>query len=224
MSLTVLEGLSSLRSPVYDGISIAINKAVGDFMKSKRKNKNNSSLMISGALGLTVLVTFVANEMILNQSDKTIISDGRSPASIVVESIRSGTLEAERKLASTLSEMKTRTLASLGKDANPFDQFRFGILEGKYAFTIEDEKIKDVSFVDTPNSEGAPTRVTDRIEFLRNHSQILNIKSKIEKTATDIKGRKIIETYTAVLADSNKKVTVQVEVDELDRLYHINLL
>lgn len=187
-----------------------------------KSDSNKSVFAIGGSLALFLLLSYAANEAILNEN--AFSSHKRSPASSAIETLRSGSMDAERKLASQLSELKTRALASLGHNANPFDQFRFGILEGKYAFTLDGEKIKDVSFVDTPESEGSPTRVTDRVEFLKNNSQILNIKNKVEKVSTDIKGRKIIETYKAFLKDSNRIIMVQMELDELDRLYQINLL
>ncbi len=172
---------------------------------------------------LIVTASVLGNELIFKSTSTKLVPGVRSPASQILADIRSGTQTAERNLASQLANSKSRLLASLGHYANPLDQFRFGILEGKYALSMAGERIKDIVFIDTPNSEGSPARIVDRTVFLKNYASILSLKNKIERVAVDIDGRKIVETYKAQFKDDNREVLVKIELDELDRLYSIKL-
>lgn len=171
-------------------------------------------------LSIVVVTSFFGNQLLFGQSRNHGLQQ-RAPAS-QQSSFSSINEDAQAALLERLATTKVRVLASIGKQPEPLDHLRFGVLEGKYALTMSGEKVKDIEFINTPNSEGSPTQVADRLIFLKSNAQLLNIKSEIEKLDTDIIGRKIVETFKAVSADSNLEVKIKVEIDELDRLYKIS--
>lgn len=187
------------------------------------KKSSAKKVLMSTTLGILVMGMLAANELILRTDLNVDAVSDRTPASEIYRNMRSGSLIAERRLASELSQLKDRALASVGHSANAFDQFKFGVLEGKYALVVENEKVKDISYMDKDTEEG-PTKVSDRVEFLRSHAQVLNLKNKIVKLSTDINGSKIVETYKAYMKDSSNQVVVRIELDEMDRLYNISVL
>ncbi|MDZ4677505.1 MAG: hypothetical protein SGI74_08340 [Oligoflexia bacterium] len=145
----------------------------------------------------------------------------RNPASFVLQQIRSGTIELERKLASQIAAIKTRKIASIGRPADPLENFRFGILEGKYALTMNGDKISDIAFIDNPSTEGRPTAMANRIEFLEKFGSFFGTTNLPEKLATDVQGTKITETYRMKTSRADTDIMVKITVDDLDRLLDV---
>ncbi len=204
-------------------------------MNSRNKN------IAAGFLGITLGFTFWANDQIFKKAllvDEIGVASlgGRMPASMVIQGLRSGDVTSERSLASVLAEPDSmeksgRKVASVGRASSPLDNLRFGTLEGKYAITLASEnvpgsevdKVSNIDFIDNPGSEGRPTLITDRTEFIKKHSDLLDIGVAIEKVKTALSGRHIVETYKALARGSFKTVIIQIELDEKDRLYSLRL-
>jgi hypothetical protein len=200
--------------------------------------KIDSSNITAIVLGLVLGFTFWANDQVFKAAriidgvTESVVL-GRVPASEILSSARSGTLKAERKLASEISEAENlnpalgvlRRLASLGHRPDSLDAFRFEILEGKYAITLEDkETISHIAFVDTPESSGRPKQISDRLAFLRKHAKILDLTTEGLKRISVVESRgHLIETFqTEDIEGSSIPVVIRIEVDDKDRLYHLH--
>lgn len=134
----------------------------------------------------------------------------------------SSVVEHEAQTFEKMAKIKARFISSIGKTPEPLDNLRFGILEGKYALTLTGEKIKEIEFINTPNSQGSPKQIADRIDFIKENAVLLNIKSEIIKLDTQIVGRKIVETFKAINAETENEISIKIELDELDRLYKLS--
>jgi ribosomal protein L20 len=174
-----------------------------------------TAFVLLGCLGVSIW----GNQLTFDSSDAG--KAQRTPASHILEQLRSGTVEIERKLASQIASFKNRRVASLGRSPDPLENFRFGILEGKYALTMNGDKISDISFIDTPGSEGRPTAVANRLEFLKQNNGFFGATSLPEKVATDVRGTKITETYRMKTALADQDIIVKITVDDLDRLIDV---
>ncbi|MCC6277375.1 MAG: hypothetical protein IT289_05620 [Oligoflexia bacterium] len=143
----------------------------------------------------------------------------RSPASEWIVEMRSlSSLEDQSTLADHLAESKERSSASIGRPADPFESLRFGLLEGKYAVTLAGEKISEVQFVDNPNTEGRPTAISNRSEFLKEYRKLFDLGSDPEKVDVTVRGTKTTETYRSASADGKNDVLVHITFDDLNRL------
>ncbi len=142
----------------------------------------------------------------------------RGPASQIMEAVKSAKLLAERKLVHRLSKVSLRKTASIGRDANELENFRFGILEGKYQVAIKDNQISYISFIDNPNTEGRPTFVRDRSEFLSQNKKLLGLGEVKERISVDLVGSRVVETYRVATDKQDKDVIIKFTLDDMDRL------
>lgn len=172
------------------------------------------------ALGLLFLVgsTVFLNELVRIAPEGETSKWYRRPASQVVQTLRSGSAIVERALASKLAGIKERALASIGRPADPLENFRFGVLEGKYALTMNGDKISEISFIDTPNSEGRPRLIEDRVTFLKKHSQLLGATGTMERVSVNIVGTKIVETYRGPSIKPGTDLLMSLTLDDMERL------
>ncbi len=186
-------------------------------MNSKKINKK---VVVPSVL----LAAFVAVPLVINglrsMSDEPKDSV-RSPASRWIEEIRSGSVNLERNLAVQVAELKQRTLASIGRPADPLEKLRFGVLEGKYSLTMAGDFIKEISFIDNPNTEGRPATIADRKQFIKDFGQFFELGSRLERISTNIKGSKIIENYL-VKTSSGQDTILSFVLDDMDRLFAIH--
>jgi hypothetical protein len=181
--------------------------------------KNNLKIVIPSALLVLCLVVSLALNS-QSAKDPENSSGIRMPASWIAE-IRSGTLYVERALASKIAEFRKRDTASIGRPADPLENLRFGILEGKYALTLDGGKISEISFIDNPNSEGRPTTISDRKQFIKEYASVFDARGTPERVQVDIQGAKIIETYRAKTSAKDSDLLVSFILDDLDRVLGI---
>jgi hypothetical protein len=78
----------------------------------------------------------------------------------------------EYKLAEKLSKEGSKDMSSIGRRPDPFDQLRFGLLEGKYSFLLENGKIKKIEFVETDTDR---PKYINRKDFLETHNGLLDV-------------------------------------------------
>lgn len=179
---------------------------------SKMRKNILVSLSVVGALALTV----TANEMIFGSGQFG--QSLRNPASHMAGMIRSASRNVERALASHLANLEDRDLASIARKPNKVETLKFGVLGGKYALTLEDDKITEIAFVDTPGSVGRPTNVNDRRSFLNRYKELFDITGDIKTVSVNAEGGNIVETFRAKSKTDDMQTVISFVMDDLDRL------
>jgi len=185
------------------------------------KNNKFKIALSSGALVLFVVATFWVNNKSFKSTSPESADIFRNPASSFFAEIRSGTLFIERKLASEMAMVKRRGLASIGRPADSLETLRFGILEGKYALTVNGGKVSEIDFIDNPGTESRPLAVIDRAEFIKKYGALLDAASIPKRISVDIQGNKIVEKYRVKSAKEDTDLIVSFVLDETDRLFNI---
>ncbi len=87
----------------------------------------------------------------------------------------------QKDLAQKLSQKSNRSIASYGERPSKLDEVRFGLLEGKYAFSFVDDKLSEIKFQETPNSD-RPKYIKDVGAFLIENREALIPEVSLVKT------------------------------------------
>ena len=183
--------------------------------------KNKKVKIASAILILTLGLFLIAAQGVL-KNPETQGGKFRFPASHMFGDLRSATVMVEKRYAAQLAHpFRRRIPASIGRPADLIENLRFGILEGKYALAMDGENIMDVSFVDTPESDGRHVSVGSRTDFFTKFGSLFGLSGNPERIAVDIKGTKIVETYKAP-SKEGVDVIVKVELDNFDRLVAVH--
>lgn len=139
----------------------------------------------------------------------------RSLASVgtVARSLRDANFE--KSLASKLSKMSSRDIASVGRVPTFEDRLRFEYLEGKYSVRMHDGKLKEIEFASSPDS---PKYLNDRAGFIKSYKGLMPVSFDSAKSVSrEVMPQKIYETYQLVQNDSIAG-EVQFELDLYGRL------
>lgn len=114
----------------------------------------------------------------------------------------------QKELAQKLSDKSNRKIASFGGDPSKLDQIRFGMLEGKYAFSFDNEKISEIKFQETA-SEDRPKYIQNVENFLiENNDVLIPDVAEVKTINTKIVGEDSEQTLE--LYDSSHKALAQV--------------
>lgn len=193
-----------------------------DSQENKPKNDSNVTfelerrkVLISASLVSVLILVSVTNQLIKTQNQV----DSRSIASLRPDEAELA--EWEKQLIRELSrEDQERKIASIGRDATTFDQLRFATLEGKYSFRMENGKIKELHFIETP-TEDRPKYIPDKIEFLEHYRDAFALKYDSSKKVSLYKDNdKYIETYD-LYENDKKSGQVKFTSDEAGRVFSV---
>jgi len=166
---------------------------------------------------LLVIVSLVYAGNQLNFSSLPKSQTSRAPASVGSVSMSSTTLND--KLAEEVAiPSAQRSLASIGKPADPFESLKYGALEGKYAFKTEAETITEISFI--RNDSEKPTIIPDRADFLKRFAAELGVRANPKKLSSVLKGDHVIETYS-FNANSGQPRLIQLTLGESNTLLNL---
>lgn len=106
----------------------------------------------------------------------------------------------QKELAQKLSEKSNRKIASFGEQPSKLDQIRFGMFEGKYAFSFENEKISEIKFQETA-SEDRPKYIPNVENFLIENKDVLvpdvSLVKTIDSKVTGDDKEQILELFNA---------------------------
>jgi len=162
-----------------------------------RTDLENRRILISASLVSVLLVVSLFNETLFSQKETPEAHQVRAVANVTrFMNIEKADSIWEKKLALALSRKDDRDPASLGQSASPMEQLRFGLLEGKYAFQMEQGKIKAIEYVDTDATNDRPKYINDKPAFLDNYRDLFKINfSKVIKKGEESEGLLSKETY-----------------------------
>jgi len=184
--------------------------------------RNKKAVGVAVVLGTLLVVFAVANSGAFQRSSQALPSRSRILASSVFGELRSASTVVEKRVALELAPpVKNRHLASVGRPANALENFRFGVLEGKYSIKMDGEKIRDVDFIDTPDSEGRPSSLGSRSEFFSKYGPLFGLRGAPQRVAVDVVNGKIVETYK-ISALGVPDTIIKVTLDDLDRLISLH--
>jgi len=114
----------------------------------------------------------------------------------------------QKDLANKLSEKSNRKVASFGEQPSKLDQIRFGLLEGKYAFSFDNERISEIKFQETASAD-RPKYIQNVENFLIENKDVLisdvSVVKTIDTKSVGEENEQLLELY-----DSSNKALGQV--------------
>lgn len=188
--------------------------------------ERNRVVIVAALLSILVVVIFANNKILT--PDRFIASvqnsQERGIASVrPFELYRNTKWEHEMAKKLSLSPM-SRDVASIGKNPSALEEFQFGLLEGKYALQLKDEKIYRIEFTEDEKSEDRPKYVVDRLDFIEKNKSIFPVAfSSLKKVGDIVTKNEIHETY-GLYDDSNRQVgTIFFKLDSFGRLISLSV-
>lgn len=126
-----------------------------------------------------------------------------------------------------------RRMASAGDKATDIDQFRFGVLEGKYLVRFENKRIKGFEFIESDSLAERPKYIGDKSKFLleHRHSFVVEFESA-QSIRRVVENGQIIEEFallgpssssTVRLPSSSSVAKVKFRSDEFDRVISMTI-
>ncbi len=205
------------------------NDNVIEFPKSRMKKANRargiyrSQIWLAASLASLLVLVTIANNQILNEKNFLFEEDmKRSLASLENQGYD---IDWEHILAGRLAKSEGREIASIGKKPNPLQDLQFGVLEGKYLILLENQKVKEIEFMDNHDQKDGLTYVTNRIEFLKQHQGLFSVSfSEIEFAYNDVKKNSVTELYHFLDSDSKVIGKAQFLFDSYGRLIRMTIL
>lgn len=127
-------------------------------------------------LSVIALATFL-NQKIVSQFDTS--KSSRTIASLNEQA--EFEFQWQKELAQKLSEKSNRKIASYGEAPSKLDEVRFGLLEGKYAFSFANDQISEIKFQETASAD-RPKYIQDVSAFLIDNKEALIPEVSLVKT------------------------------------------
>lgn len=157
-------------------------------------NEKKAALTAS-ILSVVALATFF-NQKIVSHFDSSKTS--RNIASLNEQA--EFEFQWQKELAEKLSEKSNRKIASYGEQPSKLDEIRFGMLEGKYAFSFDNDKLSEIKFQETASAD-RPKYIKDVGAFLIDNQEALIPDVSLVKTIdTKVIGEdneQILELYNS---------------------------
>lgn len=165
-------------------------------------NEKKAALTAS-ILSVIALATFF-NQKIVSQFDTS--KTTRTIASLNEKA--EFEFQWQKELAEKLAQKSSRSIASYGEKPSKLDEIRFGVLEGKYAFNFENDRVTEIKFQETPYAD-RPKYIKDMSAFLLENKDVLIPEAALVKTL-ETKNLGEIQEQTLELYDENNNVVGQV--------------
>jgi len=146
----------------------------GDKNKAQlRLDLEQRKIMLAASLTSVILVVTVLNQYLLSRAENTSSQQQRSIASAVEWAEPEMQAHWQQELAKRFKNSK-RKFASIGNFSMGFEEIR-GLFEEKYAFQLENGKIKDISFIEGVDGKDRPIYLKDLSPFLERYKDLFHI-------------------------------------------------
>jgi hypothetical protein len=172
-------------------------------VQMKMEINEKKAALTASILSVIALVTFF-NQKILSHFDTNKTS--RSIASLNEKA--QFEFEWQKDLASKLSQKSNREIASYGEQPSKLDSIRFGLLEGKYAFSFDNDKISEIKFQETASAD-RPKYIPNIENFLIDNKDVFVPDLSLIKT-TDTKTEGETKEQTLELFNSTNQTLGKV--------------
>lgn len=146
-------------------------------VQMKLDTNEKRAALTASILSVIALVTFFNQKIVSHFSSRD--TGSRNIASLNEQATFE--FEWQKELAQKLSEKEKRGIASYGEQPSQIDQIRFGLLEGKYAFSIVDDKISEITFQETSNAD-RPKYIANVENFLIENKAVFAPNLALVKT------------------------------------------
>lgn len=186
-------------------------------------------MIASGALASVLFVVTVLN---LTMSHNETQAPSRAIASVQKQT----SVQADKWSATLMKRLVSsadRKMASAGDRATEIDQFRFGVLEGKYLVRFENKRIKGFEFIESDSLAERPKYIGDKSKFLLEHRHSFAVEfESAQSIRRVVENGQIIEEFallgpssssTARIPSSNSAAKVKFRSDEFDRVLSMNI-
>lgn len=130
-------------------------------VQMKLDTNEKKAALTASILSVIALVTFFNQRIVSHFGERD--STSRNIASLNEKATFE--FEWQKDLAQKLAEKSNRGIASYGNHPSQIDQIRFGLLEGKYAFNVIDDKISEITFQETDSAD-RPKYISNVESFL----------------------------------------------------------
>lgn len=188
-------------------------------MKLRMELNEKKSILTASILSIVAVVTFI-NQKIVSQNDTKL--DGRTIASIDLNEQAKYRFEWQKDLANKLATTGSRMPASLGEQPDKIDKIRFGLLEGKYTFKFDNNKIKEIEFAETFGGDRPKHIKLD--QFFRENKELFDSQaSDIVASKKDTLDNKKEEVFELRDSDSNVISRVHAVTDTYGRLLSVKV-
>lgn len=181
--------------------------------------RNEAKWMLSGSLLIVLTLAVGVNRALFSQGQD--MHSPQSPQQIQERSIASINpifrVSWEKKAFEVLKETKTRDLATVGKQASPFENLAFGFFEGQYQVREANGKISEIRL--SNNDSLKPKLLLDRKGFF---AQNLSLFSKEASEAIQVQtvdnNELLLEKYKILDKQGQDLSTVLVLMDKKQNL------
>lgn len=167
-------------------------------VQMKMEVNEKKAALTASILSVIALVTFF-NQKISSHLDPSKTS--RSIASLNEQA--QVEFEWQKDLVNQLSKKSNREIASYGEQPSKLDSIRFGLLEGKYSFSFDNDRIAEIKFQETAAAD-RPKYIPSIENFLIENKDVFipelsQIKTMDTKTEGELK-----EQTLELLGNSNQ--------------------
>lgn len=167
-------------------------------VQMKLELNEKKAALTASILSVVALATFF-NQKIVSHFDSS--KSSRTIASLNEQA--EFEFQWQKELASKLSDKSNRKVASYGEQPSKLDQIRFGMLEGKYAFSFDNERISEIKFQETDSAD-RPKYIPNVENFLIENKDVLVPNVSLVKTI-DSKAQGEDNEQTLELFDASNK-------------------
>lgn len=192
--------------------------------------KKKSKKTIAGSVLAIAMATLAVNRYVYSQnSSQTHTAELASVSGIsrTIASVERVNWKRdaawEKKIAESLASSNVRNIASteVGRSATLEEQLRWGTLEEKYTITYRAEN-REISSIAYQDSEGNPSYVLNRKEFLKQYASLFNAAST-KLSSVEESSDKTIESYTLFDSERHAKGEARFVLDRHKRLLSLKV-